>query len=86
MQQGSTPKTASKSDLAGNYVENVAPPVYPLEQAVSYENPAADPRRMRRIIAEDPEWTLATVPLLSELTMENIITNFPQNPILKDVG
>ena len=65
------------------YPAQLAPP---LEQAVSYDNPAADPRKMRRIIAEDPEWTLATVPLLSELTMSNIITNFPQNPILKDVG
>ena len=74
-----------KTPAASDPPADAGPPIT-LEQAVSYDNPAADPRKMRRIIAEDPEWTLATVPLLSELTMENIITNFPQNPILKDVG
>ncbi|XP_075250689.1 dynein regulatory complex subunit 5-like isoform X2 [Convolutriloba macropyga] len=74
-----------KAPAASDPPADAGPPIT-LEQAVSYDNPAADPRKMRRIIAEDPEWTLATVPLLSELTMENIITNFPQNPILKDVA
>lgn len=40
------------------------------------DNPAADMRNMRRIIAEDPEWSLATVPLLVELTLKHIINNF----------
>lgn len=31
---------------------------------------------MRRIIAEDPEWTLATVPLLNELVVKHIAENF----------
>ena len=39
-------------------------------------NPAADRRAMRRIIADDPEWTLATVPDLVELTIRHIVTNF----------
>jgi len=49
---------------------------------VSSMNPASDPRQMRRIIAEDPEWNLATVPLLTELCVNNIIFNFANNPIL----
>ncbi|XP_004624463.1 T-complex-associated testis-expressed protein 1 [Octodon degus] len=42
-------------------------------------------RRMRRIIAEDTEWSLAIVPLLTELCIENIIKNFRINPILKQL-
>ncbi|XP_067320371.1 dynein regulatory complex subunit 5 [Anolis sagrei] len=45
-------------------------------------NPAANPRRMRRLIAEDPEWNLAIVPLLTELCIQHIINNFEKNPIL----
>ncbi|KAJ6666809.1 hypothetical protein lerEdw1_018811 [Lerista edwardsae] len=48
-------------------------------------NPAANPRRMRRIIAEDPEWSLAIVPLLTELCLQHIINNFEQNPILESL-
>ena len=40
------------------------------------ENPAADWRNMRRIIAEDPEWSLATVPLLVELCLKHIVVDF----------
>ena len=40
------------------------------------DNPAADWRNMRRIIAEDPEWSLATVPLLVDLTLKHIVNNF----------
>jgi len=43
------------------------------------DNPAADWRNMRRIIAEDPEWSLATVPLLVELTLKHIISAFEGN-------
>ncbi|KAM9233620.1 dynein regulatory complex subunit 5 [Dugong dugon] len=39
-------------------------------------------RRMRRIIAEDAEWSLAIVPLLSELCIQHIVKNFQNNPIL----
>ncbi|KAM6182302.1 dynein regulatory complex subunit 5 [Erethizon dorsatum] len=42
-------------------------------------------RRMRRIIAEDTEWSLAIVPLLMELCIQNIIRNFQKNPILKQL-
>ncbi|XP_065052349.1 dynein regulatory complex subunit 5-like [Rhopilema esculentum] len=48
-------------------------------------NPAADPRQMRRIIAEDPEWNLATVPLLTELCLQHIVDKFEGNPVLHDL-
>ncbi|KAJ8275370.1 hypothetical protein COCON_G00099950 [Conger conger] len=47
------------------------------------QNPAADSRKMRRIIAEDPEWSLATVPLLTNLCLTHIIQNFEENPVLQ---
>ena len=40
------------------------------------DNPAADMRNMRRIIAEDPDWSLATVPLLVDLCVKHIVENF----------
>ncbi|CAB1342713.1 unnamed protein product [Coregonus sp. 'balchen'] len=56
--------TMSKSPGVGMY-----PPVAKL-------NMAADPRKMRRIIAEDPEWSLTIVPLLSSLCLQHIVINF----------
>lgn len=44
------------------------------------ENNSVDPRKMRRIIAEDPEWNLMTVPLLSELCTKSIVKNFHSHP------
>ncbi|KAM5325207.1 dynein regulatory complex subunit 5 [Glossophaga mutica] len=46
-------------------------------------NSGALVRQMRRIIAEDAEWSLATVPLLTELCIQHIVKNFKNNPILK---
>jgi len=43
---------------------------------VSADNPAADRRAMRRIFADDADWTLSTVPDLVELTIRHIVTNF----------
>ncbi|XP_074540786.1 dynein regulatory complex subunit 5 [Halichoeres trimaculatus] len=40
---------------------------------------------MRRIIAEDPDWTLAIVPCLSNLCLQSIIKNFKENPIFKEL-
>ncbi|XP_051008525.1 dynein regulatory complex subunit 5 [Acomys russatus] len=42
-------------------------------------------RRMCRIISEDAEWTLAIVPLLTELCIQHIVKNFENNPILKQL-
>ena len=40
------------------------------------DNKVGDWRNMRRIIAEDPEWSLATVPLLNELVVKHVVDNF----------
>lgn len=48
-------------------------------------DPAADPRRMRRIIAEDPSWNVATVPHLVQLCLNHLVQNFGSRPILKDL-
>ena len=40
------------------------------------DNKVGDWRNMRRIIAEDPEWSLATVPLLNELVVKHVVANF----------
>eukprot|EP00128_Syssomonas_multiformis_P001010 Colp12_sorted_trinity150504_noHs@14154 len=41
-----------------------------------------DPRRMRRIIAEDPEWNIPSVPHLADLCVNHIVKNFDSKPIL----
>lgn len=51
----------------------------PLEDILPEEivpDRVGDWRNMRRIIAEDPEWSLATVPLLNELVIKQIVKNF----------
>lgn len=45
-----------------------------------HQNQASDGRKMRRIIAEDPEWNLMTVPLLSELCIRSIVKHFGTHP------
>ena len=45
-----------------------------------HENPTVDSRKLRRIIAEDPEWNLMTVPLLTELCVETIVKHFSTHP------
>ncbi|XP_078466425.1 LOW QUALITY PROTEIN: dynein regulatory complex subunit 5-like [Lampetra planeri] len=46
-------------------------------------NPAAShPRATRRIVAEDPEWNLATVPRLAHLGLDAIVRNFEHHPVL----
>ncbi|XP_036438696.1 LOW QUALITY PROTEIN: dynein regulatory complex subunit 5 [Colossoma macropomum] len=56
--------------------------IYP---PIAQINPAADPRRMRRIIAEDPEWSLAVVPLLTNLCLQHIVKHFEERPILDEL-
>ncbi|KAK6997922.1 T-complex-associated testis-expressed protein 1 [Biomphalaria glabrata] len=58
----------SKTNLEG--IADINP-----DQSAS-ENKVGDWRNMRRIIAEDPEWSLATVPLLNELVIKHIVQNF----------
>ena len=40
------------------------------------DNPAADLRHMRHIIAEDQDWCLAIVPSLIEICLRHIVKNF----------
>ncbi|XP_011353139.1 T-complex-associated testis-expressed protein 1 [Pteropus vampyrus] len=58
----------------------IPPPVKPRGS-----NPKSDVYLMRRIIAEDAEWSLAIVPLLTELCIQHIVKNFQNNPILKQL-
>lgn len=44
-----------------------------------------DPRKMRRIIAEDPEWNLETVSPLTELCIQAIIRSFHVKPVLNEL-
>lgn len=39
-------------------------------------NPAESFSKMRRIIAEDPDWYLNIVPCLSDLCLQSIVSNF----------
>ena len=52
------------------------PAVPPSPVGSTKDNPAADWRSMRRIIAEDPEYSLATVPRLVELCITHIVEEF----------
>lgn len=44
------------------------------------ENPVVDGRKLRRIIAEDPEWNLMTVPLLTDLCINTIVKHYSTHP------
>ena len=61
---------SQRSNFSGR-IGDVPPPIDDLK-----DNPASDLRNMRRIIAEDPEWSLATVPLMVELCLKHIVDNF----------
>lgn len=46
---------------------------------------ADEPTMGRRIIAEDPKWTLSTVPLLSDIMLKEVVKNFKKYPILDEL-
>ncbi|KAA8583077.1 hypothetical protein FQN60_015623, partial [Etheostoma spectabile] len=48
-------------------------------------NPAEDFRKIRRIIAEDPDWSLNIVPCLSKLCLQSIGRNFEGKPIFEEL-
>ncbi|XP_026197863.1 dynein regulatory complex subunit 5 [Anabas testudineus] len=52
---------------------------------VARPNPTDDFRKMRRIIAEDPDWSLAIVPCLSNLCLQSIVKNFKDKPIFEEL-
>jgi hypothetical protein len=49
------------------------------------DNPAADWRQMRRIIAEDSAYSLATVPLLVDLCIKHMVTHFDSYYVVNTV-
>ncbi|XP_065888616.1 dynein regulatory complex subunit 5-like [Dysidea avara] len=51
----------------------------------SSKNMKMDPRKMRRIIAEDPEWNLETVSPLTELCIQHLVRSFNERPVLKEL-
>ncbi|KAL2791917.1 dynein regulatory complex subunit 5 [Daubentonia madagascariensis] len=61
------------------------PSVTPVPTKSKNPSSGANFHRMRRIIAEDAEWSLAIVPLLTELCIQHIVKNFQKNPILKQL-
>lgn len=78
-QAGSKPASrvgSATSKKSGKDAEEKKASGPPSPTGSAKDNPAADWRNMRRIIAEDPEWSLATVPLLVELTLKHIVNNF----------
>ncbi|CAI9580765.1 unnamed protein product [Staurois parvus] len=54
----------------------------PAPLPIHHRNAAADLRKMRRIITEDYSWSLAIVPLLTDLCLQHIVKNFEHKPIL----
>ncbi|XP_056150114.1 dynein regulatory complex subunit 5 [Lampris incognitus] len=54
-----------------------------LYSSVAKLNLAGSNRKVRRIFAEDLEWSLATVPRLSKLCLETIVRNFEEHPIVE---
>ncbi|KAM4600977.1 LOW QUALITY PROTEIN: dynein regulatory complex subunit 5 [Polymixia lowei] len=46
-------------------------------------NSAENCKKIRRIVAEDPEWSLAVVPLLSKLCLQNIVKHFEKKPVVE---
>nr|XP_031544455.1 dynein regulatory complex subunit 5 [Vicugna pacos] len=81
--------TQDRSSTAGQTSSTGPPPSKPstIPPPVKSKGPSsrAGVRRMRRIIAEDVEWSLAIVPLLTELCIQHIVKNFQNNPILKQL-
>ncbi|MGH0153024.1 UNVERIFIED_CONTAM: hypothetical protein FKN15_046542 [Acipenser sinensis] len=63
-------------NVIGNPDKGVFTPGRLPQEPVMRLNPASDPRKMRRIIAEDPEWSLAIIPLLRDLCLQHIVKNF----------
>ena len=56
------------SDLRSNLVKSKLTEMTPKE--------TKDAKTLRRIIAEDPDWSLATVPLLKDIAINHIVKNF----------
>ncbi|KAK3542468.1 hypothetical protein QTP86_025875 [Hemibagrus guttatus] len=54
-------------------------------QTLKEINTEADHGKLRRIRAEDLEWSLAVVPSLTKLCLEHIVQNFEENRIIEEL-
>ncbi|XP_053458074.1 dynein regulatory complex subunit 5 [Nycticebus coucang] len=77
--------TQDKTSTGSTGPQPWKPTVTPASVKSKNPNSGASFHRMRRIIAEDPEWSLAIVPLLTDLCIQHIVNNFQKNPILKQL-
>ncbi|XP_039087071.1 dynein regulatory complex subunit 5 isoform X2 [Hyaena hyaena] len=78
-------KSSSVAQTSSVVPQPLRPSIVPPPSKPKGWNSGASANRMRRIIAEDPEWSLAIVPLLTELCIQQIVQNFQNNPILKQL-
>uniref|UniRef100_A0A8C6RDV1 T-complex-associated testis expressed 1 n=1 Tax=Nannospalax galili TaxID=1026970 RepID=A0A8C6RDV1_NANGA len=76
-QPSMTVQSPSPGPMPSKTIPSTVPPLI--------KSKAHNAHRMRRIIAEDSEWSLAIVPLLTELCIQHIVKNFQNNPILKQL-
>ncbi|XP_037698736.1 dynein regulatory complex subunit 5 isoform X4 [Choloepus didactylus] len=74
-----------RSSTAGQGTSSAPPSLKPSVMAPPVKSKGPGKRQMRRIIAEDAEWSLAIVPLLTELCIQHIVKNFQNNPILNQL-
>ncbi|XP_029799139.1 dynein regulatory complex subunit 5 [Suricata suricatta] len=78
-------KSSTVAQASGTAAQPPRPSNTPPPSKPKGWNSRAGVSRMRRIIAEDPEWSLAIVPPLTELCIQHIVKNFQNNPILKEL-
>ncbi|XP_077018059.1 dynein regulatory complex subunit 5 isoform X2 [Tamandua tetradactyla] len=81
----SSVSTQDHSSTAGQVTSSAPPSLKPSVMAPPVKSKGLGIRQMRRIIAEDAEWSLAIMPLLSELCIQHIVNNFQNNPILNQL-
>ncbi|XP_045398031.1 dynein regulatory complex subunit 5 [Lemur catta] len=85
----SSVSTQERSSTVGHTSSTIPQPSKPLIALIPprSKNPSSGTsfHRMRRIIAENAEWSLAIVPLLTELCLQHIVKNFQKNPVLKQL-
>ncbi|XP_048203500.1 dynein regulatory complex subunit 5 [Perognathus longimembris pacificus] len=85
-QSGNAPQgRASISSQGAGTAPRASKASPPVSVPLEAKPKASNVHRMRRLIAEDPEWSLAIVPLLTELCIQHIVANFERNPILKEL-
>ena len=57
-------------------VTDLRPNLIKITRSIGYATLNPDAKDIRRVIAEDEEWNLSTIPLLKDLTLDHIVKNF----------